>query len=246
MKILLNLVDHTSFPLNRVKRVKWTSYRCGLARLKAVAASLEIEHLLETRLFITGGKATEEHHRLFDIITDDIDNGLQDFGAYLCAARHVLETPALEPILPVFCNSSCPPAYLNRLLAYLRTLVASSGYSPQARHVIAPSAALLFRRSGFWHYLPHFQSYCFFLPRDVVSLFVEHVSSVNPVRLCAKKDFILELEVGFSRFLFERNHRTKILVDRDELVALSRPLKLLASSPCSIFDPRLEFRRKLN
>lgn len=235
-KVLLLFVDYYLYPLARKKHVKYRAYECGLANLLRVIDPLKNTLDIETHLFLTGGSASSDHTLLFDYVHDSLENSLQDFSGYLAAALHVDQSFCSSTILPVFCNSSCPPVYLQILLQCLR------GFDPPAHHIrrqiIAPSFSFLFRDHLLWRYQPHFQSYCFYCGQDYLKPLISFIESCACADFTRKKDYIRILEIGLSHHFLSKHYSNVYRASKSGIKPLSF-LSALKDNPFAILDTRL-------
>jgi hypothetical protein len=236
MKVVIFLVDHYSYPLRRQKTVKYRHYKCGLEPLLMAIEPFRPLLNIETRLFLTGGPANDYHAVLFDYIHDSLDNSLQDFSGYLAAAIYAQHTLAGSSVLPIFCNSSCPPRYLQILIESIYSL--SLSRPDLSNKVIAPAFSYLFREGCFWHYKPHFQSYCFCAGHACLPFLVSFIQSQSTGKYQRKKDYISRLEVGLSSRFMEN---TSFEVFRAAVSSIKKPTiwEAVLDNPFSIIDPRL-------
>jgi hypothetical protein len=235
-KVVIFLIDYYMYPLVRVKTVKYRSYQCGLASLSSVIETFRDSLNIESHLFLTGGPANESHTSLFQHVHPSVDNTLHDFSGYLAAAKFAHQNFAGSCILPVFCNSSCPPRYLQILLDCIHTL--SSTGSDLSDKVIAPAFAYLFRYRISCQYRPHFQSYCFTVGEGCIPYMIHFIQGHCGETYHEKKDYISRLELGLSSF-FMQDNRFKVF--RATGLGLKKPAFWIAVSdnPFSVLDPRL-------
>ena len=170
-------------------------------------------------------------------IYDFQPNNLQDFSGYYAGATNIssLDFSSLDSV-SLFINTSCPPAYLRRCLDFLLSLRSIDVLSES---FLAPSISFLFRYGKFWSFVPHIQSYCFMTSSSNLSPFLDFVKLLPDLSLSTKKDFILNLELGFSSFLRSNGIPIFYIHSSLNLFNISDYTSILLSNPFTLFDSRL-------
>ena len=226
--IKVHLIDYYSFPRERTKRVGFRQYRCGLDPL--ITTAMESVPSCQVSLYITGGP--------FDglipsgiSVHDSLANKLMDFSGYLRALDNISSEDAM--FFHVFANSSCPPAYLKRLIRWLERIQQQDS----VEEIFAgPGGCCLYRRAIKYSYLPHIQSYCYSLSGNLVPQVRSFIAGVEAnSSLIQKKDYILRLEIGLSRYLLRAGVPVRLVVDPYTSVQVGNHL----SRRFHLFDSRM-------
>jgi hypothetical protein len=246
MTVHIFLIDFFSFPLARNKLVKWCTYQCGMSPIISLVNSYSRVLDLSVSICITGGPLQQPIALdCPSTVYDRLPNLFQDFSGYSFIVKHFLRNIKINPSdVSLFVNSSCPPAYFKRcldlLLDYQSTTPLLKPYC-----FYSPSVSYLFRSRFFWNFHPHLQSYCFMSTLSSISLFDDFIKSLAPAFFNKKKDYIYNLEIGFSDFLLSGNYNIYLVDSHLNVHSIRNYIYILYLNIFYMFDSRLNPFAKL-